>query len=111
MCSKGMLLLIYKVFYLLYHDLKFHEVFFISFFQTVFQVHQDYPLTPPSVSAELEVRLIKERAANSSSYQRFLAEVKNIAWNGQFILVLLLLGSCEGGATVFQAKVNIYLKS
>ena len=109
MCSKGMLLLIYKVFYLLYHDLKFHEVFFISFFQTVFQVHQDYPLTPPSVSAELEIRLITERAAKSSSYQRFLADMKNIARNGQFILILLLLGGCSGGTTVFLAKVKSFI--
>ena len=90
---------------------SFNRYFFVSFFKTVFQVHQDYPLTPPSVSAELEVGLIEERAAKSSSYQRLLADVKNIAWNGQFILLLLLLGSCAGGTTVFLAKVNIYLKS
>ena len=54
---------------------------------------------------ELEIGLIKERAAKSSSYQRFLEDMKNIVRNGQFILVLLFLGICTGGTTAFLVKV------
>jgi hypothetical protein len=69
------------------------------------QVQSDYPPTPPSLSAELELQLRNERSSESSNVQQWFMNNKELAKNKQFVLMFFLVGSVIGYYTIIIAKV------
>ena len=79
-----------------------------SLFPILFQVNSDYPPTPPSLSAEVEIKSNIQRLEKSSKVKKYWNDVKELAKNRQFLMLTFSMGSLYAGLNTFMYKASKY---
>ena len=72
------------------------------------QVNSDYPPSSPSLSAEVEIKSNLERLEKSSKVKIYWNDVKELARNRQFLMLIFCIGSLFAGLRTFMVKVSKY---
>ena len=84
----------------------FHSKLFLN--PILLQVNSDYPPTPPSVSAEVEIKSNLQRLEKSSKVKIYWNDVKEQAKNRQFLMLILSMGSLLAVWNTFLYKASRY---